>query len=250
MTNTDNRKLPKAPLQEVIFELLWEINFDQQGNPVDSEFEFAQGLFANTVLKDFPVRRRTIPEGMPIKIYPKTVHQFWKGNNEWPVIQLGPGILAINDTEKKYDWNTSFYPLIQNEMKILEDSYNHPLLYKNVSLRYIDAVEMSNEERSDILKYVNSRFNLELINKFKEPGNLSNLNLTQTFNVNDDTKLSIIINDGVNKFNKPALIWQTHITSNSKKEKEAVLEWTEKAHEITSNIFIDILGKDFYDSFK
>jgi hypothetical protein len=51
-------KLPNAPLQEVIFELLWVTENDEQGFPV---------------------------------------HQFWKGENEWPVVQIGPGILVVND---------------------------------------------------------------------------------------------------------------------------------------------------------
>jgi len=244
------QKLPKAPLQEVIFELLWEIGFDQQGSPVDSEFEFAQGLFANNVLPEFPVGKRTMPEGSPIKIYPKTIHQFWKAENKWPVLQIGPGIFAINDTEENYDWHNKFFPLIKNGIDKLEKSYRHSLVYKNVSLRYIDAVEMTIEERSDILKYVNDRFNLELSHGFSVPGSLSNLNLTQTFDVNEETKVSLIITDGVNKFNKPALIWQTHIISNARKDKSNIIEWVEMAHKITSNIFVDMLDKQFYDSFK
>lgn len=250
MSQSQTSKLPNAPLQEVIFELLWEIGFDQQGNPVDNEFEFAQGLFASKVLKEFPIRKRTIPEGVPIKIYPKTIHQFWKDSNEWPVVQIGPGILAINDTELNYDWNSSFYPLIKKGIGLLEDSYDHDLLYKNVSLRYIDAVQMSSNERGDLLKYINSKFKIELFNKFTIPGSLSNLNLTQTFDVDQDTKVSLILNDGIDKFNRPALIWQTHILSNSRKNKSQVIQWVHNAHKVTSDLFVDILNKDFYDSFK
>lgn len=250
MTEKDSRKLLNAPLQEVIFELLWEIDFDQQGNPIDQDFELAQGLFARGVLPSFPLRKRTMPEGAPIKIYPKTIHQFWKDENTWPVVQLGPGIMAVNETEHNYEWSTEFYPLLKNQINNLEDSYGKELIYKNASLRYIDAIEISEAERQSILKYVNSKFNFTISNNFSLPGSLSHLNLTQTFDVNNDTKLSLIINDGVNKFKKPAIIWQTHVMFNSRKKKDEIVSWINKAHDLTSQLFKDIIQKDFYDSFK
>ncbi|MFT5780256.1 MAG: hypothetical protein ACI837_003217 [Crocinitomicaceae bacterium] len=250
MEENNNRKLPNAPLQEVIFELLWEIDFDQLGNPVDQDYELAQGLFADKVRKDFPLRRRTMPEGAPIKIYPKTIHQFWKDHNVWPVVQLGPGILAVNETEHNYDWSSKFYPLIKKQIKNLEGSYGKELVYKNSSLRYIDAVEISEIDRQSILKYVNSKFNFSISNNFDLPGSVSHVNLTQTFDVDKDTKLSLIVNDGINKFKKPAIIWQTHIISNSRKNKEEIVSWVNKAHDLTSNLFKNIVNKDFYDGFK
>ena len=250
MAKNQIHKLPNAPLQEVIFELLWEIEFDQQGNPIDPEFEFAQGVFANQVLKEFPLRKRTLPESVPIKIYPKTIHQFWKGQNNWPVVQLGPGIMAVNDTEHNYDWKASFYPLLKKHIKILEESYGKELTYKSSSLRYIDAVEISDKERLELLLYINSNFNFELTNKFKIPGKLSHLNLTQTFDVDNNTKISLIMNDGINKFNKPAIIWQTHIVTNSRKNKKDILTWVNTAHEVTSELFKNVVNKKFYDSFK
>ncbi|MGF1639163.1 MAG: TIGR04255 family protein [Cyclobacteriaceae bacterium] len=250
MDDIENQKLLNAPLQEVIFELLWEIGFDQQGNPLDSEFEFAQGLFAKEALKAFPQRKRTIPEGLPLKIYPKTIHQFWKGDNIWPVVQLGPGILAINDTEQNYKWEKTFYPLIKNQIDNLEKSYGHGLIYKTVSLRYIDAVEISKENKEALLEYVNSNFNVKLYNNFRITGSLSHLNLTQTFNIGNDTLVSLILNDGINKFNKPALIWQIHLVHNATKKKKDILLWADSAHKIASDLFKDILKKEFYDSFK
>ncbi len=250
MAKEESNKLGNAPLQEVIFELLWEIDFDQQGNPIDSDFEFAQGLFAKKVLEEFPLRKRTIPEGIPIKIYPKTVHQFWKGQNIWPVVQLGPGIMALNETEHNYDWIKKFYPLIKNQIGNLEECYSQELIYESASLRYIDAVEISESERIELLHSVNSKFNYELLNKFEFPGKLSHLNLAQTFDVDDDTKVSLIINDGINKFNKPAIIWQTHIISNSRKKKNEVISWVDLAHDISSKLFKDIVNREFYESFK
>lgn len=250
MTKRENRKLPNAPLQEVIFELLWEIDFDQLGNPIDPDFELAQGLFAKDVASDFPFRRRTMPEGAPVKIYPKAIHQFWKKENVWPVVQLGPGIMALNETEHNYEWDATFYPLIKKQMGILETSYGRELAYKSASLRYIDAVEISEDDRADLLNYVNSKFDFSIANNFDLPGSLSHLQMSQTFYIDEDTQLTLIMNDGINKFQKPAIIWQIHVHSNSRMNWEKVLSWVDHAHDLTSKLFKDILKADFYDSFK
>lgn len=250
MTDKVSLKLPNAPLQEVIFELLWDIGFDQQGNYIDHEFEYALGVFSKHTMMEFPIRKRTIPEGVPVKFYPMTLHQFWKGQNVWPVVQIGPGIMAINDTEKNYTWDFEFYPLISKQVDILEEAYNNNLTYKNASLRYIDAIEISQDDNSNLLNFINLKFKIKLSNQFRLPGNLSNLSLTQTFDFDNDTTVNLILNNGSNKFNKPALIWQTHIVMNGKKGKRGILEWLNKAHIISSSLFKDTLTDEFYASFK
>ncbi|MEM6265159.1 MAG: TIGR04255 family protein, partial [Bacteroidota bacterium] len=227
MQEASLKKLPNAPLQEVIFELLWEIGVDSLGNPFDSDFEFAQGLFAKEILKEFPVKKRTIPEGLPIKIYPKPIHQFWKQEEILPVVQLGQGILAINDSEKNYTWESSFFPLIKNSLKILEGSYDKELTYKSCGLRYIDAVAITTEEKNDLLGFVNSKFHINLSSQFEQPGDLSRLNYAQTFDLDKETQISLILNDGFNRLGNPAIIWQTFITTSQQKKHEEIISWVE-----------------------
>ena len=244
------KKLPKAPLQEVIFELLWDVDFDQHGDLVDLDFELAQGVFAREISGEFPTRKRAIPEGIPIKIYPNAIHQFWKGPGAWPVVQIGPGVLAVNDTEVNYEWDSKFFPLVKRSIAHLEKSYEKELNYINVSLRYIDAIEIDDDDQSDFLNFINSKFKIKLSYDFEIPGSISNLNLTQTFSIDDETKISLIISNGKNKLNKPALIWQTYIFCKTKKTSTGVIDWVEGAHSLTSKTFVDILNSEFYDSFK
>lgn len=42
-------KLPKAPLQGLIFEVLWDIDFNEPGEPQDLEYELAVGVFASKI---------------------------------------------------------------------------------------------------------------------------------------------------------------------------------------------------------
>ena len=70
-------KLPNAPLQEVIFELFLNQNVDQNGNPIEDDFDLAQGVFHKLISTDFSYRitRNYPPE---IKIFPRIKHQYWK----------------------------------------------------------------------------------------------------------------------------------------------------------------------------
>jgi uncharacterized protein (TIGR04255 family) len=249
LTNKDGhiKKLPKAPLQEVVFELLWEIGADAYGNPIDHNFEMAQGVFRSSIIRDFPVQKRTIPENAPFKVYPKAVHQFWKEESVWPVVQLGPGILAVNDTEKNYEWENSFFPLIRDTMEVLEKSYEESLTYINASLRYIDAVTLPD---SNALSFINENFNINISNDFEPDGELNQFSLSQSFSLQDQTQLSVIVSNGIDKFDKPAVIWQTYIFSLKRRKKEEVVQWLNYAHQTASDTFKKTIRPTFYDTFK
>ncbi len=238
-------KLPNAPLQEVIFELLWEMNYDNSGYPVDLDFEFAQGIFAQKIEKEFPVRKRTLPEGAPLRIYPKPIHQFWKGENIWPVIQIGPGILTVNDVEQNYIWK-EYKKLITKAVKILTEAYNKELKYIKIGLKYIDAVEIGDR---DYLSFINDHFDINFTNNFDHTGEIINIKINETFSIENVGNLDILISSGVSKNNKHAVIWQSNISNNEKLTGQNIITWLESAHQIVSDHFKKIVKDSFYASF-
>ena len=95
MVNSDNHisKLPNAPLQEVIFELRWKLDFDPGSqSQTDKDFQFA---FANfSALSSNKLKHKVIlkPSAVPdILFLNRPVYQFWAAENQYPVFQLGPG---------------------------------------------------------------------------------------------------------------------------------------------------------------
>ncbi len=238
-------KLPNAPLQEVIFELLWEMDSDEYGMPIDVDFDFAQGLFADKLSNEFPYRRKIVPDGFPLKIYPKTFHQFWKGENEWPVVQIGPGILVVNDVENNYRW-TDFKKLIQQAVDILMQSYKKEIKFIAISLKYIDAVEIKDK---GYLEFINENFNLNLNNHFKLSGDLVNVNINETFDIEGIGSLNILISNGLSPKNLPSVIWQCNVLSKQSFTASGILQWVEKAHKVASNHFKEITKEKFYAGF-
>ena len=89
MTSTQEyiAKPSKAPLQEIIFELHWELAIDENSNEqYDEGFELAQGIFAETIKKDFPFYKRIVSPLIPLQLVTgKPVHQFWKSEKLWPI---------------------------------------------------------------------------------------------------------------------------------------------------------------------
>ncbi len=147
-----SRTLKKKPLVEAIFEMHWEIptGFPGLGANLPANFpQFAQDpsfpeLFAKFLVaaakKDYPHYEPVESGGMTENIAHQVVHRFRAVPKGWPLAQLGPGILAINNTEG-YDWS-EFMPRCLDGIALLSES--HPqgdqIKIKRIVLRYVDAI--------------------------------------------------------------------------------------------------------------
>ncbi|UOY07760.1 TIGR04255 family protein [Muricauda sp. SCSIO 64092] len=242
-------KLPNSPLQEVIFELILNQEVDSRGNQVEHSFDLAQGVFNKSITEDF---KHVVTNSFPpnIKIFPRIKYQYWTSLNQWPVVQIGPGIFTVNDTDVNYEWS-KFYPLILENLQRLIDSYSSPLDINKISLRYLDAVEIDGADSEEKLRFINKNFNLNLINNYSiKDATMLGLNINQTYRLTDGSTVHFSIIDGKSKRNKQAVIWQTQINSSKAKTFEDISNWLDSAHSVTSDLFKDTITNDFYASFK
>jgi len=242
-------KLPKAPLQEVIFELFLNQSVDSNGNPREDDFDLAQGVFHKLISADFSHRIiRNYPSD--IKIFPRIKYQYWKKENEWPVVQIGPGLLTVNDTEKNYEWD-NYYDLILSTIDKLLDSYSNQININRISLRYIDAVDLDFKSSNEKLEFINQNFKINLINNFSlEPAKLSRININQTYTLPDSSNVNFTISDGKSKNNKSAVVWQSQVLNSNVKSTEDIKTWLNMAHSITHDLFTKTIKDEFYEQFK
>lgn len=238
-------KLPNAPLQEVVFELLWEIEKDEHGFPHDVGYDFAQGIFAESIKKDFPAHKKTPFENAPFRAYPVPVHQFWQKENEWPVIQLGPGLLVVNDIEANYTWN-KYKKLVNKIVDLLCKAYENNMNFMKVRLKYIDAFEAGDV---NLLQFINENFMLKLQNDFTTDTNPAFVNINQTFTLGSIGHLDVLLSTGWSPNNLPAVIWQSTIIYEGSLTLSRLSDWLDKAHTEASNHFKKIVSKDFYAKF-
>ncbi|MGV3767288.1 MAG: TIGR04255 family protein [Chitinophagaceae bacterium] len=243
-------KLRKAPLQEAIFEVSWQSPLDATGFPLDKDFELALGKFDNYISKDFPFKKRILPTtapGVGIRVYGRPVYQFWQGNITWPVVQLGPGLLTVNDTEKNYEWDSTYRPNIVKAIESLNRSYEHSLNFNRISLKYIDSVDVLVTE--DPYAYISKNLQTDLKNNFSIPGKPLGFNINQAFEI-DDSVVGLSIQTAINNSNgNKALVWMTSVEKLGKFNTGDILNWLDNAHKITSDLFIKMLNPEYYASF-
>lgn len=246
-------RLPKAPLQEVIFEIRWRLEpyNNVVGQMHDPGFELASGRLSNFVEEKFPVYKKIIPPGIPEQLLSyKPVHQYWSGIDSWPVLQLGPGIFTINCTDQVYDWEDLFRPLIQESIGWLNNSYKEIPKIIFSSLRYIDAINIDEYGGMDMKldDFIEKNFNFSYKNSFNTRGIQQRLHFDQSFITEDKTELQIQFSSGT-KNNKPAILWQTAAINNDSLNNEDLLSWADKSHKITHNLFKEIVKPNLYASF-
>jgi len=243
------KKLKHAPLKEAIFEIRWAPVLDSNGMLEDSGYQLAQGLFAKGIRKVFPVHKNinTVPE--ILRVFPVIQHQFWSGELMWPVVQLGPGILSVNNTEANYIWTETFRPHILSALDLLEESYEKKFVFKSISLRYIDAIDLD-IPLDELSSFVGKNLKTQLTNGYVMPGKPRGLSIIQSYELDDSSVLNLHIQNGVNQSNgNNSLIWTTEVQKGGALSKEEVIQWLDMAHDTTSNTFINMLNPDFYASF-
>jgi uncharacterized protein (TIGR04255 family) len=238
-------------LQEVIFEAFWDLDVDEKSHAeYDPGFELAQGIFSNHLMKDYPHHIKVAPPLIPLQLLNfKPVHQFWSAPKEWPVIQLGPGILAANVTEKKYIWESVFRPVILQALNALLSSYKEVPRFNKLSLRYIDAVDLEPENNQNFPQFIEKNLQLKIDRKFEIPGKIAGQSVSQIYQLEDGSKLEILVTNGARN-EKPAVIWQTAIVKEQSFSPDKIREWIVYAHSTISDLFRRMLRKEYYDSLK
>jgi uncharacterized protein (TIGR04255 family) len=109
--------LPRKPLVEAIFELRWALQKQPDGQAIDPGFQIFLGRFYDKVSSDFPESENLDAALVPEMMTPYIVrNRFRKTKGGWPLVQVGTGILSVNDTEG-YDWST-FRPMLRKAIEV------------------------------------------------------------------------------------------------------------------------------------
>lgn len=254
--------LDNKPLAEVIFELQWELDTTGPGLEIDPGFRILLGRFYDRAIKEFPDVENLPHANIPEEMTPRQVrHRFRVGKNQWPLTQIGPGILSVNDTEG-YTWD-SFQPRIQSAVAALFGSYPSEvkaLKPSQVVLRYLNGVPFD-AEKSDttvlqfLEKHLHTSINIEP-KLFESPEIASspvgmNLNLSYLLPALPGAG-TISFATGL-KEGKQTILWDTQIVSRGEDaptEIRALDDWLTKAHDIAEKWFLTLTRGDLYESFK
>jgi len=186
-------------------------------------------------------------------------YRFRKDKDKWPLVQIGPGLITLNDTEG-YEWD-NFEKRISELITVLFESYSDAgknLKVNSLLLRYIDAIEFD-YEHDDIFSFLREKMKVNIeINKeiFKET-DVGERPIDFDFRFSfpsTEPKGAIHMRVVKGKIKtSDALLWETMVNVIGKdvpQEKSKIFDWVKSAHELTHKWFFKIIEGDLQRRFK
>jgi uncharacterized protein (TIGR04255 family) len=137
----------KPPLIEVICEIRWRLQplGAIPGSSYDPHFPaFAEDFTSLVGKSDYTFVERLPPEDLPFELRAgNPVLRFRRHQNEWPLFQIGPGLLTVNVVPPYGGWH-NFRRTLLLGLSMLYQSYPVPeryLKFTRTDLRYLNGFD-------------------------------------------------------------------------------------------------------------
>jgi len=252
--------LKNKPLVEAIFELRWELQEPAPGVKIDPHYKIIVGRIYDKVSNEYTFHEQLPTASLPDEIVGHVAqHRFRKSKDQWPIIQIGPGIITVNDTEG-YTWE-DFEKRINQAVDILFEVYpdsKNNLKINSVLLRYLDAITFD-FEKENIFNFLNEQMktNINLYPKLFENTGVKEKPL------GFDLKASFASTKPKGAFHLrftrgkikglDALIWETAVQSISEdvpKDQDEIVNWIKEAHDLTHDCFFKLIEGELLRRFE
>ena len=259
-------QLKSPPLVEAILEVKWRVGPSNQppataattgvwpGPPseiaIDPSYDLLVGRLSDRLSNSYPFHERLPSAIIPPGIVPFLVqHRFRKGQNAWPVVQVGPGIVTLNDT-RNYQWAD----FLERGITLINTLFEtHPqkseVVMDSLLLRYIDAepFDFATESALKFLKE-NLKVTLQLPDSLFQEGQVESrpegLNLQVVYpSMSPRGVLQLKIATG-KRDNQQAIIWETAVLTRGQDVPElpgGTKNWLEAAHGLTHAWFFKLV---------
>lgn len=235
-----------APLVEVIAELHWSLmTLDSTpDSKIDPHYEaFLEPFLSYATLRELTNREELVPSIVPLELLPnKPRLRLRSAENEWPLVQVGPGIVTANIVPPYQGWR-AFQPFLHQLIEALFATYPlaaRTLHVEKLQLRYIDAFDESFgfDRYAQFASYVleinaplSEAFLAEVFGKDAEYSYLVENRLANT---TPEGSHSVIKCSPGTLRNKKALILEMYCESNFPKKHTVgvadVVSWFDEAH--------------------
>lgn len=256
----DSRKeLKHKPLVEAIVEVRWTLESPAQGIERDPHYKFLLGRLFDRVHKDYPEHEQLPTATIPDEFVGHAVqHRFRSAPAEWPLIQVGPGILTVNDTDK-YTWE-DFRARSVAAVDNLFGAHPKPgaLRIEALVLRYIDAVDFD-YAKEDVFAFLKA--NMKVLaglprNLFDYPGVKrapQHFSWQAAFACEKPQgSVSVRFATGQRQQN-PSLVWETIVESSGSGMPPMPQEfaaWMDAAHNMTHDWFFKLIAGNLERRFR
>ena len=186
--------------------------------------------------------------------------QFRVARERWPLLQIGPGILTVNDTEG-YTW-TKFRPLLKHAIEGLFESYPSEIACISPAqavLRYLNALpfDPDNPDRP-LLHFLRDKLHVTVDpdrRLFSDPLAAAKpvaANLNLTFPLDTPSALGSVSFATGQSANKPSIIWEITVRSGGQdvpQAPEELMKWLDDAHLVARKWFFTLARGEPLESF-
>jgi uncharacterized protein (TIGR04255 family) len=235
---------PAVPLVEAVAELRWALAAAATGVPRDPGTEIVLGRIGERLRGELPqLVDLPAPQGA-VPFRPR--HQLRPASGLWPVLQVGPGVLTVNQGSG-YAW-PRFEPLVRRALDALFASYPvelHPLRPTVAALRYVNAFPLGEEPRS-LVAFIREQLHTTLAvdpTLFEASGDAEKpeaLSFSASFPLRRASGLATLSLGSGRVQGRPAVVMQLEaaLTGGSLPgEAPALADWLSKAHDVLARWF-------------
>lgn len=146
------QKLKNAPLVEAIVELRWDPQAGDDSSSADLNYSLLLGRLMDLLCDEYPAHKPLPNAEAPMQFASQlhmVQHQFRVSDDAWPLVQVGPTVFTVNQTEG-YDWEQDFRDRAIRAVKILSEAHQRlgPMQPTSLLLRYIDAIEFDSGKQN------------------------------------------------------------------------------------------------------
>lgn len=259
MTKNKPLLLSKPPILEAIFEMRWELapvpNTQVRRDPA---YPLLYGRLYDRFKKDYGLVEdlpsvQAHPDASPYVVR----HRMRKAQDKWPLVQVGPGVLTINEG-KEYSWE-KFRDEIVRIFEAFTDFYpasTFPLNVLKAELRFINGIEV--DEKENPLQFLAEKLHtkIELDSELFAGTKISpapeGLTVNLGFNIqNPEGKAMLAIGSG-EMMDKSAMLQQMifqSIGESAPQDLGSLDPWLDSMHKIAKHWFETICRGDVMKKF-
>ena len=216
----------------------------------DPHYKLLPGRVFDRLQQEYPEHEQLPTASFPDEMLGHVVqHRFRVAANDWPLIQLGPGILTVNDTAK-YIW-PDFRARALAACRTLFEAYpkSSELRIESLVLRYIDAVDFD-YSTEDAFAFLRDKMKVSIAlppDLFGQPDvarTPKHLMWQTMFECRQPSGVVQLRFATGQRHDKPAIIWETTVQSakNAMPPMPDGFEpWLDAAHKITGDWFFKLI---------
>jgi uncharacterized protein (TIGR04255 family) len=251
--------LKNKPLLEAILEVQWELESATPGMGVDPHYKILLGSLYDRVRDLYPEHEELPTASIPDEMSPHLVkHRFRRAPNGWPLMQIGPGIMTVNDTQG-YTW-PDFSERARTAIEKLFASYPKPsaLKVQSLLLRYVDAVDFD-IQTNDVFDFLKDKMRvaISLPADLFADGSVTatpwQFNWQASFGCQRPKGMVQVRFATGTREKKPVLLWETMVLSGGDDVPSlpaGFSEWIEAAHCITHAWFFRLIKGELERRFR